>query len=88
MAFKIDPPLRAHLKRAAAAAPDIRLSFIVTLRTMDASGALTRRGFHIALYLDPVLAVSGTATPSVALALARLPQVRRIELDGEMVALN
>ena len=88
MAFKIDPPLRAHLKRAAAAAPDVRLSFIVTLRTMDASGALTRRGFLIALHLDPVLAVSGTATPSAALALARLPQVRRIELDGEMVALD
>jgi hypothetical protein len=88
MAFKIDPPLRAHLKRAAAAAPDVRLSFIVTLRTMDASRALTRRGFLIARHLDPVLAVSGTATPSAALALARLPQVRRIELDGEMVALD
>lgn len=88
MAFKIDPPLRAHLKRAAVADPDVRLDFIVTLRTMDDSVALTRRGFHIALRLDPVMAVSGSATPSAALALARLPQVRRIELDGEMVALN
>lgn len=88
MAAKIDSSLRAELRREAKANPDTPLKFIITLRSMEDCDTISKRDFHIDLHLDAVLAVSGTATPRTALALARLPQVRRIEIDGDTFALS
>lgn len=85
---KLPRPLRQQLLHAAQTAPAMPWDLIVTLSTMDACEALERRGFKIALRLDEVMAVSGSATPAVALALARLRQVRRIESDAGMEALG
>lgn len=83
---KLPPPLRHQLRQALLSAPDVPWDLIITLNSMTAIEALEARGFKVALRLDEVMAVSGAATPAVALALARLPQVRRIENDWGMEA--
>jgi hypothetical protein len=82
MADTLTKDLRRQLEALHRSDPDKRLNFVVTLRSNASAASIAAEGMVIDQQIaDPPLLL-GTMTPKQALAVARLDNVKRIELDA------
>jgi hypothetical protein len=84
---KLDGPLRERLRHLGAAAADMRVPVIVTVTPPIDLAVLRDSGLKIAEVHRLIDAVSGSIAAADLERLARLGNVRTIELDGEMRAI-
>lgn len=86
MPEKIDPSLRELLAHHYAAAD--RVPVIVKLARDTSSNALEACGLAVTHQFDAIGSMSGTIRAADIENLERLPDVERIEFDGQMHALE